>query len=106
MRKKTLILLYLLITLLLNPNSSESNPGCFWNGIYLSGRVQFVNSFPDIRVQFVNSFPDLKVKWVNFSPNACGEWQEVSSFPDIRIQIVNSFPDLKIQEVNSFPGIN
>jgi len=79
---------------------------CEWKGIKLFGKVQFVNSFPDIKVQFVTSFPDIKVEFVSSFPDKCGKWQEVSSFPDFKIQVVSSFPDLKVQKVTSFPGMN
>jgi hypothetical protein len=78
---------------------------CSWNGISLKGKVQFVESFPDIKIQWVESFPDLKVQWVTSFPDDCGEWQEVTSFPDFKIQVVTSFPDVKVQEVTSFPGL-
>lgn len=68
---------------------------CEWKGIKLYGKVQFVESFPDINVEFVSSFPD-----------KCGKWQEVSSFPDFKIQVVSSFPDIKVKKVTSFPGMN
>ena len=70
----------------------------------LHGKIQFVESFPDITIQIVESFPDLKVKTVNSFPDDCGEWQIVESFPDVKIKIVDSFPDLKIKFVESFPG--
>ena len=65
---------------------------CSFNGIKLNGKIQFVESFPDLTVQVVESFPDLKVKIVD-------------SFPDIKIKIVESFADIKIKFVESFPGI-
>ena len=73
-------------------------------GLY--GKIQFVNSFPDVKVQIVNSFPDIKVQQVQSFPDKPGKWQIVNSFPDYKVQIVNSFPDYKIQYVNSFPGCN
>ena len=73
--------------------------------IMLYGKVQIVNSFPDIKVQVVTSFPDIKVQVVNSFPDACGKWQYVESFPDIKVQFVESFPDIKVQFVESFPGI-
>ena len=95
-----------------NPDHSlcSHNPGkllsdCSWNGIELSGSVQFVESFPDIKIQIVESFPDIKVKLVESFADDCGEWQVVESFPDFKVQIVESFPDLKVQYVESFPGI-
>lgn len=77
---------------------------CTFGGKALHGKVQIVNSFPDIKVQEVQSFPDLKVQRVKSFPDACGQWQFVTSFPDFTIQYVQSFPDLKIQFVESFPG--
>jgi len=78
---------------------------CTFNGIQLYGKIQFVDSFPDITVQVVESFPDLKVKIVESFPDECGKWQIVDSFPDIKVKIVESFADLKIKFVESFPGI-
>jgi hypothetical protein len=77
---------------------------CQWKGFKLYGKVQYVESFPDIKIQFVNSFPDLKVQFVESFPDQCGKWQVVTSFPDFKVQVVESFPDLKVQVVNSFPG--
>ena len=78
---------------------------CSFGGHRLFGKVQFVDSFPDIKVQVVSSFPDLKVQQVTSFPDECGEWQVVDSFPDIKVQLVDSFPDIKIQYVTSFPGV-
>jgi len=83
-----------------------STGDCEWKGIKLYGKVQFVESFPDIKIQFVESFPDIKVEFVSSFPDKCGKWQEVSSFPDFKIQVVTSFPDIKVQKVTSFPGMN
>jgi hypothetical protein len=77
---------------------------CTWKEFKLYGKVQYVESFPDIKIQFVNSFPDLRVQFVESFPDHCGKWQVVSSFPDIKVQVVESFPDIKVQVVNSFPG--
>jgi hypothetical protein len=79
---------------------------CTFNGIALHGKVQFVESFPDLKIQLVQSFPDIRVKLVESFPDNCGEWQVVESFPDFKVQVVESFPDLKVQYVDSFPGIN
>ncbi len=78
---------------------------CSLKGFVLRGKVEVVESFPDIKVQVVTSFPDLKVKSVDSFPDDCGEWQFVESFPDFKIQFVDSFPDLKVQLVESFPGV-
>lgn len=85
--------------------ASKVSGSGYYKGIRLAGRVQVVNSFPDLRVQVVNSFPDLKVQRVKSFPDKIGQWQFVDSFPDFKIQFVNSFPDIKIQYVNSFPGL-
>jgi hypothetical protein len=82
-----------------------SEDECTFNGIQLFGKIQFVDSFPDLTVQVVESFPDLKVKIVSSFPDDCGEWQIVDSFPDVKIKIVESFADIKIKFVESFPGI-
>ena len=71
----------------------------------LYGKVQIVNSFPDIKVQIVDSFPDVDVQIVNSFPDNCGKVQIVNSFPEVKVQIVNSFPDIKVRIVNSFPGV-
>ena len=78
---------------------------CTLKGHRLAGKVQIVESFPDLKVQVVTAFPDLKVKPVSSFADDCGEWTMVESFPDFKIQIVESFPDLKIQYVESFPGV-
>ena len=85
--------------------ASKISSAGYYKGIRLAGKVQVVNSFPDIKVQVVNSFPDLKVQRVSSFPDKIGQWQFVNSFPDFKIQFVNSFPDIKIQYVNSFPGL-
>lgn len=93
--------------LAITPAAAEGELGadCTWNGIPLFGKVQIVESFPDIKVGIVTSFPDLKVKTVTSFPDDCGEWQFVTSFPDFTIQFVESFPDIEIQMVESFPGL-
>ncbi|MFW6027380.1 MAG: hypothetical protein ACOC91_01085 [bacterium] len=98
-----------LLVLLAGPpalaDSAVDGETCTLNGIELHGKVQVVDSFPDLKVQVVDSFPDLKVQKVESFPDECGEWQFVDSFPDFKIQYVDSFPDLKIQMVESFPGV-
>ena len=71
----------------------------------LHGKIQIVESFPDIKVQIVDAHADLEIKLVETFPDDCGEVQLVESFPDIKVQIVESFPDLKIKIVSDFPGI-
>ena len=41
---------------------------CTFNGIPLHGRVEIVESFPDMRVQLVTSFPDIKIEYVTSFP--------------------------------------
>jgi len=78
--------------------------GCSYKGFKLYGKIQVVDSWPDIKVQIVESFPDLKVKVVENFPDDCGEWQFVDSWPDLKVQFVEHFPDIKIKFVESFPG--
>lgn len=79
---------------------------CTFDGKPLYGRVQIVDSFPDVKVKKVDNFADLDVKFVNSFPNDCGEWEIVKSLPDIRVQFVSNFPDVTIKVVNNFPGMN
>jgi hypothetical protein len=104
-------LFLLVILLLINFNvihgqdsSKLISEECTYKGYPLYGKIQVVDSFPDLKVQIVESFPDLKVKIVESFPEDCGEWKFVESFPDVKIQFVSSFPDIKIQFVESFPG--
>ena len=78
---------------------------CKYKDFKMYGKIEIVESFPDVKVQVVESFPDLKVKVVESFPDDCGEWEFVENFPDLKIQFVESFPDVKIQFVESFPGI-
>ncbi len=84
----------------------DRNRSCYKNNIALYGKVQFVDSFPDLKIQYVSSFPDIKVEFVSSFPSSCGKWQKVDSFPDFKVQVVSSFADLKVQKVSSFPGMN
>lgn len=70
----------------------------------LYGKIQFVDSFPDVKVKAVTSFPDIKVKMVENFADSPGEWKAVDSFPDYKVQWVSSFPDYKVKFVDSFPG--
>lgn len=107
---KILSVLFVSLVVLINNSFAQTEDEinedeCTYNGIQLFGKIQFVESFPDITVQVVESFPDLKVKIVDSFPDDCGEWQIVNSFPDLKIKIVKSFADIKIKFVESFPGI-
>lgn len=77
---------------------------CTYNGIFLGGKVKFVDSFADVRIKAVSSFPDLKVKKVSSFADKCGEWQIVDSFADFTVEVVDSFPDVEVAWVDSFPG--
>ncbi len=98
-------LLVLTISSFAQSEDEFNDDDCTFNGIQLYGKIQFVDSFPDLTVQVVESFPDLKIKIVNAFADDCGEWQIVDSFPDIKVKIVESFADIKIKFVESFPGI-
>ncbi len=87
-------------------SQASAEKSCYHNGIELKGKVQFVDSFPDLKVKFVSSFADINVQFVSSFPDDCGQWQEVSSFPDFTIQEVDSFPDIEVKKVSSFPGMN
>jgi len=101
-----ILFLILITSSLLAQSEAEINEDeCTCNSIQLFGKIQFVDSFPDLTVQVVESFPDLKVKIVESFPDDCGEWQIVDSFPDVKVKIVESFADIKIKFVESFPGI-
>lgn len=106
--KNTVILFSIITFSLFQLQAQEDGidyDNCTFNGIPLYGKVQVVESFPDIRVEIVNAFPDLNVQKVNAFPDECGEWMFVDAFPDIKIQFVESFPDVRIQYVNAFPGL-
>ena len=101
----TLVIILFLSNICIAQDKSKIDfENCTFKNFPLYGKVQFVESFPDITVQIVQSFPDLKVTFVKSFPDDCGEWQIVESFPDIKIKIVDSFPDIKIKFVESFPG--
>ncbi len=78
---------------------------CTYKGFKLYGKIEVVESFPDIKVQIVDAFPDLKVEVVEHFPDDCGKWQFVDAFPDTKVQFVDAFPDIKVEFVNSFPGL-
>ena len=110
MKRSTFYITTILILFAINFSFAQSEDEfnedeCTFNGTQLFGKIQFVESFPDLTVQVVESFPDLKVKTVDSFPDDCGEWQIVDSFPDVKVKIVESFADIKIKFVESFPGI-
>jgi len=107
MKINFIIIFFLISANLIFPQSEDeiNEDECTFNSIKLFGKIQFVESFPDLTVQVVESFPDLEVKIVESFAEDCGEWQIVDSFPDIKVKIVESFADIKIKFVESFPGI-
>ncbi len=70
----------------------------------LFGKIEVVDSFPDVKVEKVDAFADIKVKWVDSFADSPGEWEKVDSFPDYKVQFVDSFPDYKVEIVDSFPS--
>lgn len=70
----------------------------------LYGKIQVVDSFPDVKVQKVDAFPDIKVEWVDAFADKPGKWEKVDAFPDYKVQFVEAFPDYKVQFVDAFPG--
>lgn len=78
---------------------------CKYKGKPLFGRIQVVDSFPDLKVQVVERFADLKAQKVERFPDSCGKWQFVERAPDLKVQFVERFPDLKVQFVDRFPGV-
>lgn len=70
----------------------------------LYGKIQIVDSFPDVKIQAVDAFADIKVEWVDAFADSPGEWEEVDSFPDYKVQFVDAFPDYEVEFVDAFPG--
>lgn len=105
LHRSSLVSLCLALPAWVHAGGDFDKKNCTYKGIRLYGKVQLVQSFPDIKVQAVNSFPDLKVKVVDSSADRCGEWQIVTSFPDFKVQMVSSFPDLKVDMGSSSPGV-
>ncbi|MFT3710940.1 MAG: hypothetical protein QM817_25215 [Archangium sp.] len=77
---------------------------CTWKGKKLYGKIEFVDSFPDLKIREVTALADLKVEMVSSLPSRCGEWQEVTSLPTLRVKKVTAFEDLEVEFVTAFPG--
>lgn len=77
---------------------------CTFKGKKLYGKIQYVDSFPDVKIREVTALPDLKVVKVSSLPTRCGEWQVVDTFPNTRVKVVTAFEDLQVEYVTSFPG--
>lgn len=71
----------------------------------LHGRVEIVESAPDLRVEIVDHNPDVRAM-PHYNPYDCGMYDLVENAPDLRIEIVESAPDLKVEVVDHNPGIN
>ena len=65
-----------------NTNEDIDPETCKYKDFKMYGKIEIVESFPDVKVQVVESFPDLKVKVVESFPDNCGEWEFVDNFPD------------------------
>src|SRR5262245_8432759 len=76
---------------------------CTWKGKKLYGKIEFVDSFPDLKIREVTALPDFKVEMVSSLPSRCGEWQEVTSLPTLRVKRVTAFEDLEVEFVTAFP---
>lgn len=83
---------------------SQIDEKCTFNGHRLYGRIEVVDSFPDVTVREVGYFPHLRVEKVLSFPTKCGQWKIVNSHPDTKVKFVNAFEDVKVLFVNSFPG--
>ena len=67
MKRSTFYITTILILFAINFSFAQSEDEinedeCTFNSIKLFGKIQLVESFPDLTVQVVESFPDLKVK--------------------------------------------
>jgi hypothetical protein len=68
MKKTSLLLIgssLIVVLAVVHADEKKVKPDCTCHGMKLWGKVQFVNSFPDLKVKAVDAFPDLKVKMVD-----------------------------------------
>jgi hypothetical protein len=82
MKKAFLLLIassLIVVLAVAHADEKKTKPDCTFHGMKLWGKVQFVNSSPDLKVKAVDAIPDLKV-------------QMVEAFPDINVQFVDAFP--------------
>jgi len=70
----------------------------------LHGRVEIVESAPDLRVEIVDHNPDIYV--MAHYPCDCGEYELVDHNPDLRIELVDHNPDLTVEVRDHHPHIN
>ena len=99
------VLTFIFLALTSSTLGQQKDETCEIKGHKLYGKIQFVESFPDITVEVVERFEDLRVEIVENFANECGEWEIVASFPDLKVKIVENFADIKIKFVESYPGI-
>lgn len=108
-RRNSIILIGLfLIFGFLTPDPIEANPiskNCTYKGKKLSGRVEFVKDFPDIRVRIVKANPHLRVQKMTANTSKCGEWEIVKFPPSLRVMIDPQHGEIDIQYVNFSPGV-
>lgn len=96
-----------LLTLIGNTSilSSEIKTNCIYKNKKLYGRIQFVDTFPDIRIRIVTSKPNLRVVKKQSNAIQCGEWQIVNFAPSIRIMIDQKHGEIDVQYVDFSPGV-
>ncbi len=71
----------------------------------LHGRVEIVESAPDLRIEIVDHNSDVRAM-PHYNPYECGMYDIVESAPVLRVEIVESAPDLTVEIVDHNPGIN
>ena len=98
------LLMTILISTVVNAEDKVKSESCTYKDFKLYGKVQIVDSSPDLKVKEVDAFADLHVQRVDAFPDACGKWQIVDAFPNFKVQFVDSFPDLEVKFVDAFPG--
>lgn len=99
------LLMTILISTVSHAEDKVNAESCKYKDFKLYGKVQIVDSFPDVKLKEVDDFADLHVQKVDAFPDACGKWQIVDAFPDFKVQIVDSFPDIEVKFVDAFPGV-
>lgn len=100
---KWILLFVMPLVMATNPKIDKEK--CTCNGHPLYGRVQVVETAPDLRVEVVDVAPDVEVQVVDWTPRRCGEWQFVDVAPDIRVEFVDCAPDIRVQFVEYTFGI-
>jgi hypothetical protein len=97
------LLLGLIFIFPILPNPVSKN--CMYKGKKLSGRIELVDTFPDIRVRVVKSNPHLRVQKMKANTARCGEWEIVKFPPSLRVMIDQVHGEIDIQYVNFSPGV-